>query len=215
MAFLLKHDSVGGTLPNEVKEDDNGFSIDGKLDQEARGARARRDPVGRQRRRHRDRVDRSLHRAREGRRAPEGRRQARRHLRAVRRRRRDDLHGRERRRVRRRRRTPSSRTRRAPPTASRRWPRCCTTRFGIEQGLINTVHAYTSDQQLQDQAVATRSGKPDLRRMRAAALSIIPNTTGAAKAIGHGHARRSRASSTACRCACRRRPVRSPTSSRC
>jgi glyceraldehyde 3-phosphate dehydrogenase len=56
--------------------------------------------------------------------------------------------------------------------------------FGIEQGLINTVHAYTSDQQLQDQAVATRSGKPDLRRMRAAALSIIPNTTGAAKAIG-------------------------------
>jgi glyceraldehyde 3-phosphate dehydrogenase len=56
--------------------------------------------------------------------------------------------------------------------------------FGIERGLINTVHAYTSDQQLQDQAVATRSGKPDLRRMRAAALSIIPNSTGAAKAIG-------------------------------
>jgi glyceraldehyde 3-phosphate dehydrogenase len=57
-------------------------------------------------------------------------------------------------------------------------------RFGIEQGFITTVHAYTSDQQLQDQAVATRSGKPDLRRMRAAALSIIPNTTGAARAIG-------------------------------
>jgi glyceraldehyde 3-phosphate dehydrogenase len=56
--------------------------------------------------------------------------------------------------------------------------------FGIERGLINTVHAYTSDQQLQDQAVASRSGKPDLRRMRAAALSIIPNTTGAARAIG-------------------------------
>jgi len=56
--------------------------------------------------------------------------------------------------------------------------------FGIEQGFITTVHAYTSDQQLQDQATASRSGKPDLRRMRAAALSIIPNTTGAAKAIG-------------------------------
>jgi glyceraldehyde 3-phosphate dehydrogenase len=56
--------------------------------------------------------------------------------------------------------------------------------FGIERGLITTVHAYTSDQQLQDQAVASRSGKPDLRRMRAAALSIIPNTTGAARAIG-------------------------------
>ena len=57
-------------------------------------------------------------------------------------------------------------------------------RFGIERGFITTVHAYTSDQQLQDQAVATRSGKPDLRRMRAAALSIIPNSTGAARAIG-------------------------------
>jgi glyceraldehyde 3-phosphate dehydrogenase len=56
--------------------------------------------------------------------------------------------------------------------------------FGIDNGLITTVHAYTSDQQLQDMAVATRSGKPDLRRMRAAALSIIPNTTGAARAIG-------------------------------
>jgi glyceraldehyde 3-phosphate dehydrogenase len=56
--------------------------------------------------------------------------------------------------------------------------------FTIEHGLINTVHSYTSDQQLVDQATATRSGKPDLRRMRAAALSIIPNTTGAARAIG-------------------------------
>jgi glyceraldehyde 3-phosphate dehydrogenase len=56
--------------------------------------------------------------------------------------------------------------------------------FGIEQGFITTAHAYTSDQQLQDQATASRSGKADLRRMRAAALSIIPSSTGAAKAIG-------------------------------
>jgi glyceraldehyde 3-phosphate dehydrogenase len=56
--------------------------------------------------------------------------------------------------------------------------------FGIEQGLMTTVHAYTSDQSLVDLAKSTRSGKPDLRRMRAAALSIIPNTTGAARAIG-------------------------------
>ena len=56
--------------------------------------------------------------------------------------------------------------------------------FGIEQGVITTVHAYTSDQQLQDQAMASRSGKADLRRMRAAGLSIIPSSTGAAKAIG-------------------------------
>jgi glyceraldehyde 3-phosphate dehydrogenase len=57
-------------------------------------------------------------------------------------------------------------------------------RFGIEQGLMTTVHAYTSDQSLQDLAKTTRSGKPDLRRMRAAALSIIPSSTGAARAIG-------------------------------
>jgi glyceraldehyde 3-phosphate dehydrogenase len=57
-------------------------------------------------------------------------------------------------------------------------------RFGIEQGFITTVHAYTTDQQLQDQATASRSGKADVRRMRAAALSIIPSSTGAAKAIG-------------------------------
>jgi glyceraldehyde 3-phosphate dehydrogenase len=56
--------------------------------------------------------------------------------------------------------------------------------FGIERGLMTTVHAYTSDQALVDIAQATRSGKPDLRRMRAAAENIVPNTTGAARAIG-------------------------------
>jgi glyceraldehyde 3-phosphate dehydrogenase len=57
-------------------------------------------------------------------------------------------------------------------------------RFGIEQGFMTTVHAYTSDQALQDIAQTSRSGKADMRRMRAAALSIIPASTGAAKAIG-------------------------------
>jgi glyceraldehyde 3-phosphate dehydrogenase len=56
--------------------------------------------------------------------------------------------------------------------------------FGIERGLMTTVHAYTSDQSLQDLSKPTRSGKPDLRRMRAAALSIVPSSTGAARAIG-------------------------------
>ena len=51
-------------------------------------------------------------------------------------------------------------------------------KFGIVSGLMTTVHAYTSDQNLQD------SPHRDLRRARAAALSIIPTTTGAAKAIG-------------------------------
>jgi glyceraldehyde 3-phosphate dehydrogenase len=50
--------------------------------------------------------------------------------------------------------------------------------FGIEQGYINTIHAYTADQSLQD------SPHKDLRRARAAAQSIIPTTTGAAKAVG-------------------------------
>ena len=56
--------------------------------------------------------------------------------------------------------------------------------WGIERGLMTTVHAYTSDQALQDIAQTSRKGKPDLRRMRAAALSIIPSSTGAARAIG-------------------------------
>ena len=50
--------------------------------------------------------------------------------------------------------------------------------FGIEQGYINTIHAYTADQQLQD------APHKDLRRARAAAQAIIPTSTGAAKAVG-------------------------------
>jgi glyceraldehyde 3-phosphate dehydrogenase len=56
--------------------------------------------------------------------------------------------------------------------------------FGIESGFMTTIHAYTSEQQLQDQIALTRKGKPDLRRMRSAALNIVPASTGAAKAIG-------------------------------
>jgi glyceraldehyde 3-phosphate dehydrogenase len=57
-------------------------------------------------------------------------------------------------------------------------------RFGIEQGFMTTVHAYTSDQALLDQPRTGRSGKADLRRMRAAAVSIVPTTTGASRAVG-------------------------------
>jgi glyceraldehyde 3-phosphate dehydrogenase len=56
--------------------------------------------------------------------------------------------------------------------------------FGITQGFMTTIHAYTTEQQLQDQVAMTRKGKPDLRRMRAAASNIVPASTGAAKAIG-------------------------------
>jgi glyceraldehyde 3-phosphate dehydrogenase len=49
---------------------------------------------------------------------------------------------------------------------------------GIKHGLMTTIHAYTADQRLQDMP------HKDLRRARAAAVSLIPATTGAAKAIG-------------------------------
>jgi glyceraldehyde 3-phosphate dehydrogenase len=54
--------------------------------------------------------------------------------------------------------------------------------FGIESAFMTTIHAYTTEQQLLDQIALTRKGKPDLRRMRAAPQSVIPSTTGAAKA---------------------------------
>jgi glyceraldehyde 3-phosphate dehydrogenase len=50
--------------------------------------------------------------------------------------------------------------------------------FGIENGLMTTIHAYTSDQRLQDMPHS------DLRRARAAAINLVPTSTGAAKAIG-------------------------------
>ncbi|MCC5613372.1 type I glyceraldehyde-3-phosphate dehydrogenase [Nostoc sp. CHAB 5834] len=50
--------------------------------------------------------------------------------------------------------------------------------FGIEKGYMTTIHAYTADQNLQD------APHSDLRRARAAALSIVPTSTGAAKAVG-------------------------------
>ena len=53
-------------------------------------------------------------------------------------------------------------------------------KFGIVSGLMTTIHAYTNDQNTQDAPHA----KGDLRRARAAAQNIVPNSTGAAKAIG-------------------------------
>jgi glyceraldehyde 3-phosphate dehydrogenase len=54
--------------------------------------------------------------------------------------------------------------------------------FGIHSGLMTTIHAYTTDQQLQDQIAVSRKGVPDLRKMRGATQNIIPASTGAAKA---------------------------------
>ncbi len=72
----------------------------------------------------------------------------------------------------------SSRTRRARPTVWRRSRRCIHEKFGIKKGWMTTIHSYTNDQQLLDLP------HKDLRRARAAALSMIPTTTGAASAVG-------------------------------
>jgi glyceraldehyde 3-phosphate dehydrogenase len=55
--------------------------------------------------------------------------------------------------------------------------------WGIEKGFMTTVHAYTTEQQLLDQISLNRKGQINLRRTRGGATSIIPTTTGAAKAI--------------------------------
>jgi len=183
MAFLLKHDSVGGTLPNEIKESDGGFSVDGKEVRKLESRDPAEIPWGEY---GVDVVIESTgiftarekaagHLAGGAKRviisAPSGDADAMICMGVN-----DEVFD------------PAQHT--VISNAS------CTTnclapmakvlndRFGIEQGLITTVHAYTSDQQLQDMATVSRSGKPDLRRMRAAALSIIPSSTGAARAIG-------------------------------
>ncbi|MEN3610090.1 type I glyceraldehyde-3-phosphate dehydrogenase [Plantactinospora sp. ZYX-F-223] len=54
--------------------------------------------------------------------------------------------------------------------------------FGIVSGMMTTIHAYTTEQQLLDQIAVTRKGTVDLRRARAAAVNIAPTSTGAAQA---------------------------------
>jgi glyceraldehyde 3-phosphate dehydrogenase len=183
MAFLLKHDSVGRMLPNEVKETDAGFSVDGREVKKLASKDPAEIPWGD------NGVDvviesTGLFTARDG---------AAGHLKGGAKRVvisapgtdvdaticmgvNDNVFD------------PAKHT--VISNAS------CTTNclapmakvlndtFGIENGFMNTVHAYTSDQALQDIAQVSRKGKADLRRMRAAALSIIPSSTGAAKAIG-------------------------------
>jgi glyceraldehyde 3-phosphate dehydrogenase len=183
MAFLLKHDSVGGTLPNEIKHSDTGFSIDGKevrkLEErdpaeipwgdngvdvviESTGLFTARDKAAAHLKGGAKRVVIS---------APSGDADATICMGVN-----DEVFD------------PSAHTviSNASCTTNCLAPMAKVLRdaFGLEHGVITTVHAYTSDQQLQDQAQTSRSGKADVRRMRAAALSIIPSSTGAARAIG-------------------------------
>ena len=80
--------------------------------------------------------------------------------------------------------------------------------FDIVSGLMTTVHAYTNDQNLLDLT------HKDLRRARAAAVNIVPTSTGAAKATSLVLAVHEGAPRRACRCGCRCRRAPSPTSPR-
>ena len=183
MAFLLKHDSVGGMLPNEVKVTDGGFSVDGNEVRKLESKDPAEIPWG----------DHGVEVVIESTGIFTAREKAAGHLKGGAKRViisapsgdadamicmgvNDTVYDPEQHTVIS---NASCTTNCLAPMA-----KVLNDRFGIEQGLITTVHAYTSDQQLQDMATLARSGKPDLRRMRAAALSIIPNTTGAARAIG-------------------------------
>jgi glyceraldehyde 3-phosphate dehydrogenase len=183
MAFLLKHDSVGGNLRNEVKETDNGFSVDGQEVKKLEVMDPGEIPWG----------DHGIDVVIESTGLFTAREKAAEHLKGgaktviisapsgdadaticmgVN----DSVF--------------DSGKHQVISNAS------CTTNclapmakvleeaFGIERGFMTTVHAYTTDQSLQDLAASSRKGSPDLRRMRAAGLSIIPSSTGAAKAIG-------------------------------
>ncbi len=183
LAFLLGHDSVGGMLPNEVKETANGFSVDGREIRKFDSMDPAEIPWG----------DQGVEVVIESTGLFTAREKAAAHLKG----------GAEKVIIS----APSGDAdvticlgvndpaydpveHKVISNAS------CTTnciaplakvlddRFGIERGFMLTVHAYTSDQSLQDMAKASRKGKPDLRRMRAAALSIIPSSTGAARALG-------------------------------
>src|SRR6478736_6322999 len=183
MAFLLKHDSVGGVLPNDVAETPDGFSIDGQGIKKLESREPNEIPWG-------DngvdvviestglftaRGDAAKHLAGGAKRvvisAPSGDADAMICLGVN-----DGVFDPAQHQVIS---NASCTTNCLAPMA-----KVLQERFGIERGLMTTVHAYTSDQQLQDMAAPTRKGTPDLRRMRAAALSIIPSSTGAARAIG-------------------------------
>ncbi len=65
-------------------------------------------------------------------------------------------------------------------TAWLQWLKHCKITSVLKQGLMTTIHAYTGDQMILDGP----HRKGDLRRARAGAANIVPNSTGAAKAIG-------------------------------
>ena len=179
MAHLLKYDSVLGVLPDEIAVTGDGISVDGDVLKVLADARPEAElPWG-------DLgvdvviestgffTDRDA-----GRRPPRGGRPARHRLRAGNGRRRHV------------RRAASTTTTSIPAKHKVVSNASCTTNcfvpmvkvlddaFGVEKGLMTTVHAYTGDQMLVD------GPHKDLRRARAAAINIVPTSTGAARATG-------------------------------
>ena len=174
LAHMLKYDSTHGVLDGEIGHSADEISVDGTSfrvlsERDAVGAALEGD--GRRRRR---RVDGALHRPR-GRvaasRPPARRRSS----------------------SRRRPRIPTSRSSSASTTTTYDPDKhhlisnaSCTTNsvgpmakilldtFGLESGFMTTIHAYTTEQQLQDQIAMTRKGKADLRRMRSAPAEHHP-----------------------------------------
>ena len=177
MAHLLKYDSVLGTLPYDVKAGANGIAVDGDDLTVLQEARPEEPPVGgglRRRRRHREHG--LLHRARHRRISPRGGCAAGDRVGALRRRRRHARLRRQPQGVRLR--HPEGGLQREAGTTNCFVPvvKVLDDNFGVEQGLMQTVHAYTGDQMLVD------GPHKDLRRARGAAINIVPTSTGAASA---------------------------------
>ena len=176
-AHLLRFDTVHGRFPGEVKVKGDTISVRQRHDQGQRHQGPGAAALEGSRRRHRARMHRHLHVEGQGLAASDRRRQARAGV--------------------------GSRGRRRPDRGLWRQPRqahasdhkvvsnaSCTTNclapvakvlndaIGIDKGFMTTIHSYTNDQPSLDQV------HKDLYRARAAALSMIPTSTGAAKAVG-------------------------------
>ncbi len=177
LAHLLKYDSVHGVLDAEVKASEKGIVVNGKEIQVTAIKIAGRAAARRQQGRPGARVHRPLHRARRRPRAPQGRRAQRSLISAPAKNpditiafgiNHQQLDKAKHKIIS----NASCTTNCLTPVA-----KVLLETFGIKRGLMTTIHSYTNDQNLLDLP------HKDLRRARAAALSMIPSTTGAAKAV--------------------------------
>ena len=174
LAHLLKYDSTLGVLDSEVKAGEGEITVDGSSLAGALGARPERTAVEGHGGRRRRRVDGPLHGPRgcvAAPRQPGPTRCSSPHRRAIPTSRivlgvNDDKYDAEQHHIIS---NASCTTNWVAPMA-----KILLDTFGLEAGFMTTIHAYTTEQQLQDQVHMTRTGKADLRRMRSAALEHHP-----------------------------------------